>query len=91
MGSLFILPNYCIPRCRRYEHKRFKKPKLTVIIAPRWKKGYAVEVVFVSMVYILFMLGQYLHRRDEKRAAATTMIVDEEKLGEDSVHMEVKT
>ncbi|MAD87705.1 MAG: hypothetical protein CL912_32495 [Deltaproteobacteria bacterium] len=59
-----------------------------MIIAPRWKKGYAVEVVFVSMVYILFMLGQYLQRRDDKKVAAAVMIVDEEKLGDESTHIE---
>ena len=64
---------------------------LTIIPAPRWKKGYAVEVVFVSMVYILFILGQYLQRRDEQKAAAAVTIVDEEKLGDDSTHMEVKS
>jgi len=61
---------------------------LIMIIAPRWKKGYAVEVVFVSMVYILFMLGQYLQRRDDKKVAAAVMIVDEEKLGDESTHIE---
>jgi hypothetical protein len=42
------------------------------------------------MVYILFILGQYLHRRDEKKAAAAVMVIDEEKLGHDADHMEVK-
>ncbi|KAK0118396.1 hypothetical protein ONS95_012685 [Cadophora gregata] len=59
-----------------------------VLEAPRWKKGYAVEVVFVSMVYILFILGQYLQRRDEKKNGAAVMVVDEEKLGDDSTHIE---
>ena len=43
------------------------------------------------MVYILFILGQYLQRRDDQKAAAAVMIVDEEKLGDDSTHMEVKS
>jgi hypothetical protein len=51
-----------------------------------------VEIVFVSMVWILFMLGQYLHRRDTKRAEAVAMmVVDEEKLGEEAVQVEIKS
>lgn len=61
---------------------------LTPVLAPRWKKGYAVEVVFVSMVYILFMLGQYLQRRDDNKTAAAVMVIDEEKLCDESTHVE---
>lgn len=43
------------------------------------------------MVYILFMLGQYLQRHDDKKAAAHVMVVDEEKLGDEFTHMEIKS
>ncbi|KAL1955139.1 hypothetical protein VTO42DRAFT_9003 [Malbranchea cinnamomea] len=39
-----------------------------VVEAPRWKKGYAVNTVFVFMTWFIFMIGIYLQRRDEKRA-----------------------
>ena len=66
---------------------------LTSRTAPRWRRGYAVEVVFVSMVWIIFMVGTYLHRRDVQKAEAANMIrTDEEKLGEeDVVQMERKS
>jgi hypothetical protein len=54
-----------------------------VLEAPRWKKGYTVEVVFVFMVWFLFMLGVYLHRRDTTKSRTTIIIADEETLSED--------
>jgi hypothetical protein len=63
-----------------------------VLEAPRWKKGYSVEVFFVSMVWILFMLGQYLHRRDEKRKeAGASWAPDEEKMADDVMQVEGKS
>ncbi|KAH8656001.1 vitamin H transporter [Tricladium varicosporioides] len=62
-----------------------------VVQAPRWKRGYIVEVVFVFMVWFLFMVGQYLQRRDTKRAEAPILTADEEKLGEETVQEEDKS
>jgi hypothetical protein len=45
---------------------------------PRWTKGYAVEVVFVFMVWFLFMLGQYLQRKDIQKAELAQRMDDEE-------------
>lgn len=36
------------------------------------------------------MIGQYLHRRDTQRLERDTMVVDDEKLAEESVQVEVK-
>ncbi|KAF2184029.1 MFS general substrate transporter [Zopfia rhizophila CBS 207.26] len=38
-----------------------------VIEAPRWTKGYSVNVAFVFMTWFLFCVGQYLYRKDEKK------------------------
>lgn len=62
-----------------------------VVQAPRWKRGYTVEVVFVFMVWFLFMVGQYLQRRDTKRAEAAILTADEEKLGEETIQVEDKS
>ncbi|KAL4891175.1 MFS general substrate transporter [Aspergillus ambiguus] len=37
-----------------------------VLEAPKWRKGYIVNTVFVFMWWALFMVGQYLWRRDVK-------------------------
>jgi hypothetical protein len=64
---------------------------LTMLAAPEWKKGYAVEVVFVSMVWIIFMVGTFLHRRDVQKAEAANLFrADEEKFGEEEVQVERK-
>ncbi|KAH8678939.1 major facilitator superfamily domain-containing protein [Tricladium varicosporioides] len=39
-----------------------------VVEAPRWKKGYTVNTIFVCAFWAIFMLGQFLHRRDIKKA-----------------------
>ncbi|KAK1145244.1 hypothetical protein N8T08_004397 [Aspergillus melleus] len=37
-----------------------------VVEAPKWRKGYIVNTVFVVMWWSIFMFGQYLWRRDVK-------------------------
>ncbi|KAN0091676.1 MFS general substrate transporter [Hyaloscypha variabilis] len=59
-----------------------------VLQAPRWRRGYTVEVVFVSMVWILFTLGYFLHRRDVKRVGAFNPS-DEEKTEVELIHIEI--
>ncbi|KAH8819893.1 major facilitator superfamily domain-containing protein [Xylogone sp. PMI_703] len=49
-----------------------------VLEAPKWKKGYIVNTVFVCTYWTIFMLGQFLHRRDVKKAAETR---DEKSMG----------
>jgi hypothetical protein len=61
---------------------------LTLTTAPRWRRGYIVEVVFVSMVWIVFTLGYFLHRRDLKRAGAFNPS-DEEETEVEVVHIEI--
>ncbi|PGH17459.1 hypothetical protein AJ79_01059 [Helicocarpus griseus UAMH5409] len=39
-----------------------------VLEAPRWKKGYIVDLVFVLMTWVMFSTGILLQRRDDKRA-----------------------
>jgi hypothetical protein len=55
-----------------------KITKLIKNLGPQWTKGYAVEVVFVFMVWFLFMLGQYLQRREIQKAELTHRMDDEE-------------
>lgn len=41
--------------------------RLTIkFTAPKWRKGYTVNTVFVVCWWSLFMLGQFLWRRDVK-------------------------
>ncbi|KAL2829368.1 hypothetical protein BJY01DRAFT_255010 [Aspergillus pseudoustus] len=37
-----------------------------VVEAPKWRKGYTVNTVFVICWWTIFMTGQYLWRRDVK-------------------------
>lgn len=64
--------------------------KLIRKLGPKWTKGYAVEVVFVFMVWILFMLGQYLHRKEIKKAELTHRMDDEEAKLDSDVQIETK-
>ncbi|KAF4625631.1 hypothetical protein G7Y89_g12537 [Cudoniella acicularis] len=48
-----------------------------ILQAPRWKRGYSVEVVLVTIVWMLFIAGCLLHRRDTKRAAAKLSLAAE--------------
>ncbi|KAJ4295533.1 hypothetical protein N0V90_007546 [Kalmusia sp. IMI 367209] len=38
--------------------------------APRWKKGYSVNIAFVFFCWFFFMVSQWLYRRDEKKREA---------------------
>lgn len=60
-----------------------------LILAPRWKKGYATDLAFIFMVWALFTLGCYLEKRDERKAARDRVIDEESKLDEKSSHVEV--
>ncbi|KAF2874279.1 major facilitator superfamily domain-containing protein [Massariosphaeria phaeospora] len=40
-----------------------------VIEAPRWPKGYSVNIAFVFFTWFFFVVGQYFYRRDERRRA----------------------
>jgi hypothetical protein len=59
------------------------------LLAPRWKKGYATDLAFIFMVWALFTLGQYLEKRDEKKAARNRVLDEESKLEVESSHVEV--
>lgn len=37
-----------------------------ILEAPQWTKGYTVNIVFIICYWALFMIGQYLWRREEK-------------------------
>jgi hypothetical protein len=50
--------------------------------APVWKKGYIVNLVFVLMCWLLFLVGVLLHRRDLNKIDMERIQRDEEKLGE---------
>jgi hypothetical protein len=36
-----------------------------ILEAPQWTKGYTVNIVFILCYWALFMIGQYLWRREE--------------------------
>ncbi|KAF2792617.1 MFS general substrate transporter [Melanomma pulvis-pyrius CBS 109.77] len=38
-----------------------------VVQAPRWTRGYSVNIVFVFCTWFFFIVGQYFYRRDEKK------------------------
>lgn len=71
----------------------FSVLRITTLIrssGPQWTKGYAVEVVFVFMVWFLFMLGQYLQRRENQKAQSITQTDDEEAKAYEGVQVETK-
>ncbi|KAK6217141.1 vitamin h transporter [Colletotrichum tabaci] len=37
-----------------------------ILEAPRWSKGYTVNIVFIICYWTIFMIGQYLWRREEQ-------------------------
>ncbi|KAK2746164.1 hypothetical protein FQN55_005793 [Onygenales sp. PD_40] len=51
-----------------------------VVEAPRWKKGYSVDIVFIIMTWVLFSVGVLLQRRDDKRREMATREDDEQKI-----------
>lgn len=37
-----------------------------ILEAPQWTKGYTVNIVFILCYWALFLVGQYLWRREEQ-------------------------
>ncbi|KAM0418799.1 hypothetical protein ACHAPT_012309 [Fusarium lateritium] len=63
---------------------------LPVIEAPKWRKGYTVNTVFVATWWILFMVGQYLWRRDIKKNKFAANSSSEEESKRNSVeHIDI--
>lgn len=46
------------------------------LLAPRWQKGYSVNIAFIFFAWFFFMVGQYLYRRDEKKRTQETVACD---------------
>ncbi|KAK1722251.1 hypothetical protein CaCOL14_005890 [Colletotrichum acutatum] len=67
-------------------------PKLE---APKWRKGFTVNTTFVAIWWTLFMLGQYLWRRDIKKGKYKTTETDSSSVrgikGDDMMHVEVSS
>lgn len=57
--------------------------------APKWRKGYIVNIFFVFFCWLFFMLSQWLYRRDERKrereAVMRTEKDSEEVLGDKAV------
>lgn len=66
-----------------------------VLEAPQWRKGFTVNIVLTVMFWALFMVGQYLWKRDQKLNRFVVTDGDDEediKLKDDKiVHVEVAT
>lgn len=63
-----------------------------VLEAPMWRKGFTVNVVLTIAFWALFMIGQYLWKRDQRLHKYGTTDDEEEDLKtEDAVHVEVST
>ncbi|KAH7114272.1 major facilitator superfamily domain-containing protein [Dendryphion nanum] len=60
-----------------------------VIEAPRWTKGYSVNIAFVFFTWFFFCLGQFMYHRDLKRKQATA-ITSLSKDEEDNLHLNEK-
>lgn len=52
-----------------------------VLEAPKWRKGYTINTIWVVVWWALFMLGQYLWRRDV-RAKKFDIKLEEERVRE---------
>ncbi|KXH50347.1 vitamin H transporter [Colletotrichum simmondsii] len=67
-------------------------PKLE---APKWRKGFTVNTTFVAIWWTLFMLGQYLWRRDIKKGKYKMIETDSSSVqdikGDDMMHVEVSS
>ena len=61
-----------------------------VVEAPRWKKGFAVDLCFVFMTWAVFSVGIYLHRRDRHKAERLRLLDEEDKLGQETSHVEAQ-
>lgn len=65
-----------------------------ILKAPQWTTGFTVNIVFIICYWALFLLGQYLWRREEARKKydinvhAPGCASDEELKGESTVHVE---
>lgn len=85
MGCLLFLPYYGLPRSRRFvDRPMLEDVTLINSTAPRWTKGYSVNIAFVFFCWFFFMVAQYLYRRDEKkreRDAVVHATKDEEDAG----------
>ena len=46
---------------------------LTQYAAPRWTKGYSVNIAFVFFTWFFFLVGQYFYRKDEKKREQATV------------------
>lgn len=60
-----------------------------VVEAPRWTKGYSVNIAFVFFTWFFFCLMQYMYAKDQKKKqanAVTTLAKDEE----DDLHLNDK-
>lgn len=62
-----------------------------ILEAPQWSRGYTVNIVLIICYWILFLVGQFLWRRDEKAKRydinAITSEDDSEKPG--GMHIEL--
>jgi hypothetical protein len=57
-----------------------------VVEAPRWKKGYSVNIAFVFFCWFFFMVSQYLYKRDEKKREMQRVARQDAKDEEDVLH-----
>ncbi|KAJ3958502.1 hypothetical protein N0V92_004920 [Colletotrichum tropicale] len=67
-----------------------------VVEAPKWRKGFIVNTTFVATWWALFMLGQYLWRRDiklgkYKTTTETSSVQDVKGNDKNSMHVEVSS
>lgn len=64
-----------------------------ILEAPQWTKGFTVNIVFILCYWALFMVGQYLWRREEqsKKYDINAPSNDEDELkGSEVLHVEIK-
>jgi hypothetical protein len=63
-----------------------------VLEGPKWRKGFTVNVVLIVAFWALFMVGQFLWKRD-KKSNKFNDVVDEEEMAstkdEKVMHVEV--
>ncbi|PVH87772.1 hypothetical protein DL98DRAFT_581782 [Cadophora sp. DSE1049] len=60
-----------------------------VIEAPKWRKGYTVNTCLVCAFWMLFMIGQYLHSKNLKKAEGDSHIPEDvEGKAREFVHVE---
>ncbi|KAH8588605.1 vitamin H transporter [Bisporella sp. PMI_857] len=63
-----------------------------VLEAPRWKKGFTVNTVLVCAYWTLFMVGQFLWKRDLKRKTYEQNLLEEERsthIDDEKPHVEL--